>query len=141
MAPQKINACEILSLHHAPIDIASALVSAARLPVLISYLVFESIVALVAIEINVVEGLNDKAIDLLSNVKVGSAAWTGVICLQPLSNAGCTLEFSARLALLGVFHDEHANSAAKILLQIIHCIFCGKLLEGVHAFAIINFSL
>ena len=139
MGSQKIHGCEVLTFLRASINITSALYAAARTPVLLSNLIFKGFLALVAIEISVVEGLNDITMDLFFKIIVSPAARTRIIRLNPLANAGCTTELIALLTLLRVFHNKHADSAAEILFHFINCVFRCELLRGVYA--IRNFSL
>ena len=88
----------------------------ATLPMLLSDFVLVAFVARFAVELTVVERLNDEAIDFTSQVEVSSAIWASVVALLPLGDAGTTAKLVAILALFWLLHHLQADRASEVLI-------------------------
>jgi len=83
---------------------------------LLSNFVLVAFVARFAVELTVVERLNDEAINFASQVEVSSTVWASVVALLPLSDAGATAKLVAILALPWLLHDLQADGASEVLV-------------------------
>ena len=88
----------------------------ATLPMLLSDLVLVAFVARFAVELTVVERLDDEAIDFTPQVDVSSAVWASVVALLPLDDAGATAKLVAVLALFWLLHHLQADRASEVLI-------------------------
>lgn len=98
------------------VDLASKL-CAASLPMLLSNLVLEALLALVALKVGVVELLHDEAVDVLAEVDVAPAVRASVITLLPLGDALGAAKLVAVRALFWVFNDLQADRAREVAVD------------------------